>query len=78
MGKGTFGKVKLATHTITNQKVAVKILEKARIDTKADLVRVQRELLILRKVRHPNIIQLYEVEGVTYRRSWRVKPISTW
>lgn len=26
VGKGTFGKVKLATHTITGEKVAIKIL----------------------------------------------------
>lgn len=28
LGEGTFGKVKLATHILTGEKVAIKILEK--------------------------------------------------
>jgi len=31
LGQGTFGKVKIATHVLTNEKVAVKILEKDKI-----------------------------------------------
>lgn len=31
LGEGTFGKVKHAIHTITNEKVAIKILEKDKI-----------------------------------------------
>jgi MAP/microtubule affinity-regulating kinase len=31
IGKGTFGKVKLGIHHLTNEKVAVKILEKDKI-----------------------------------------------
>ncbi|CAE8617304.1 unnamed protein product, partial [Polarella glacialis] len=31
IGEGTFGKVKLGTHILTGEKVAVKILEKERI-----------------------------------------------
>jgi 5'-AMP-activated protein kinase catalytic alpha subunit len=61
IGKGTFGKVKLGMHTLTGEKVAVKILEKARIKEAADSERVSREIHILRKVRHPNIVQLYEI-----------------
>lgn len=61
IGQGTFGKVKLATHTSTNQPVAVKILEKNKICDVADVERVSRELHILKLIRHPNIIQLYEV-----------------
>jgi 5'-AMP-activated protein kinase catalytic alpha subunit len=41
--------------------VAVKILEKEKIKEQADLERVAREINILKKLRHPNIIQLYEV-----------------
>jgi 5'-AMP-activated protein kinase catalytic alpha subunit len=61
IGQGTFGKVKLGFHTLTNEKVAVKILEKDRIKDVADVERVAREIHILKLIRHPNIIQLYEV-----------------
>lgn len=61
IGEGTFGKVKLGRHTLTDEKVAVKILEKERIKDVSDVERVAREIHILKLIRHPNIIQLYEV-----------------
>ena len=39
----------------------MKILEKSRIKESADVRRVNREIKILKKARHGNIIQLYEV-----------------
>ena len=45
----------------TNEKVAIKILEKDRIVDVADVERVSREIHILKLIRHPNIIQLYEI-----------------
>jgi 5'-AMP-activated protein kinase catalytic alpha subunit len=56
LGKGTFGKVKMGTHTLTEEKVAIKILEKSRIKDKKDIERISREIKILKKVRHPNVI----------------------
>ena len=61
IGEGTFGKVKLGTHILTGDKIAVKILEKERITDVADVERVSREIHILKLIRHPNIIQLYEI-----------------
>ena len=61
LGQGTFGKVRLGTHTITNEPVAIKILEKEKIKDRADIERVTREINILKKTRHPHVIQLYEV-----------------
>ena len=55
--------MRIGTHTITGEKVAIKILEKDRIKDKSDVERVTREINILKKVRHPNVIQLYEVRG---------------
>jgi 5'-AMP-activated protein kinase, catalytic alpha subunit len=41
--------------------VAIKILEKDKIQDEGDKTRISREISILRKIRHPNIIQLYEI-----------------
>jgi serine/threonine protein kinase len=61
LGAGTFGRVKAGTHIPTGEPVAIKILEKAKIKEVADAQRVAREIKILKRVRHPNIVQLYEV-----------------
>lgn len=61
IGEGTFGKVRLATHTLTGEKVAVKILEKSKIADVSDVERVAREIHILKRIRHPHLIQLYEI-----------------
>jgi 5'-AMP-activated protein kinase, catalytic alpha subunit len=53
--------VKQGTHILTNEKVAIKILDKKIIEQENDGERVNREITILRKVRHPNIVQLFEV-----------------
>lgn len=60
LGKGTFGKVKVGTHILTGEKVAVKILEKEKIVDVSDVERVAREIHILKIVRHPHVVQLYE------------------
>lgn len=67
IGEGTFGKVKLATHTLTGEKVAIKILVKEKIIDVADVERVSREIHILKLIRHPSIIQLYEVKFILFR-----------
>ena len=49
IGKGTFGKVKLAIHKPTEEQVAIKILEKSKIKTKKDLERIEKEIKYLRE-----------------------------
>lgn len=66
LGKGSFGKVKEALHVMSGEKIAIKILEKSRIKKDDDLVRIRREINILSKVHHPNIIQLYEVNKSSF------------
>ena len=51
----------MATHAITNHKVAVKILNKAKIKQLGMEEKVQREINILHLCTHPHIIRLYEV-----------------
>lgn len=61
LGEGSFGKVKLAQHLTTGQKVALKIINKKTL-AKSDMQgRVEREISYLRLLRHPHIIKLYDV-----------------
>jgi 5'-AMP-activated protein kinase catalytic alpha subunit len=60
IGMGTFSKVTRAYHLITNQTVAVKILDKEKIEDEIDIERIIREIEILKNIHHPNIAQMYE------------------
>ena len=60
IGHGQFGKVKLAVHNKTKTKVAIKVIKKSGIDEGASKF-ILREIQIMKRLRHPNIIQLYEV-----------------
>ena len=61
IGEGTFGHVKLSINKQTNEKVAIKIMEKKKIFQHEDKERVEREIKILKSIRHPNIIHLFSV-----------------
>ena len=61
LGQGTFGKVKLGIHKPTNEKVAIKILEKSKIIEKDDEIRVKRELEMMPKFNHNNVILVTEI-----------------
>lgn len=61
IGKGTFGKVKLAVDNNIKEKVAVKILNKKQIESKNEMHLVQRELDILPKFNHVNVIKVNHI-----------------
>uniref|UniRef100_A0A8C7I9F3 non-specific serine/threonine protein kinase n=1 Tax=Oncorhynchus kisutch TaxID=8019 RepID=A0A8C7I9F3_ONCKI len=60
IGKGNFAVVKLATHIITKAKVAIKIVDKTQLDDE-NLKKIFREVQIMKMLRHPHIIRLYQV-----------------
>lgn len=60
LGQGAFGKVYRATCKVTGVERAIKALDKTTM-TKANAVRVQREIEILKQVDHPNIVKIVEV-----------------
>ena len=61
LGTGTFSIVKLGIHRITQKKVAIKILDKNKIESKDDLERIIREMQILTEMEHPNVIKVFKI-----------------
>ena len=61
IGKGTFSIVKLGEHKKTKEKVAIKIMQKNKILSKDDLIRIEREIEILKRLNHPNVIKIHKI-----------------
>ena len=66
LGRGEHGKVKLGRHVNTKQKVAIKIVQRyskrrrlGKLGNPED--KVKKEVAILKKARHPNVVSLLEV-----------------
>lgn len=60
LGRGHFAVVKLARHVFTGEKVAVKVIDKTKLDSLAT-GHLFQEVRCMKLVQHPNIVRLYEV-----------------
>ena len=60
IGQGTFATVRLATHIKTNEIVAIKIWDKEKMK-EIDKIKFNKEIKILKKMRHRNIVHFYNV-----------------
>ena len=61
IGNGAFGQVYLAIHKLTGKSVAIKMIELAQLKDEYSKKKVFQEVYILKKIRHHNIIRLFEV-----------------
>ncbi|XP_071742444.1 CBL-interacting protein kinase 2-like [Rutidosis leptorrhynchoides] len=61
LGQGTFAKVYYARNITTGQSVAIKVINKDKVSKGGLINQIKREISIMKLVRHPNILQLYEV-----------------
>jgi len=61
LGKGAYAVVKLVTNKITNEKFAMKVYEKEKLNSNSKKGCVFKEIQILKKLKHKNIVKLIEV-----------------
>ncbi|XP_037495424.1 CBL-interacting serine/threonine-protein kinase 3 isoform X1 [Jatropha curcas] len=63
IGEGTFAKVKFARNSETGEPVALKILDKEKVLKHKMAEQIKREVATMKLIKHPNVVQLYEVMG---------------
>ncbi|CAK8542167.1 unnamed protein product [Lathyrus sativus] len=61
LGQGTFAKVYHARNLITGVSVAIKVVDKEKILKVGMVDQIKREISAMKLVRHPNVVELYEV-----------------
>uniref|UniRef100_A0A0K0F7D1 SNF-related serine/threonine-protein kinase n=1 Tax=Strongyloides venezuelensis TaxID=75913 RepID=A0A0K0F7D1_STRVS len=60
IGKGHFAVVRLAKHVFTGERVAIKVIDKTKLDH-ISTNHIMQEVRCMKLVQHPNIVRLYEV-----------------
>ncbi|XP_062166077.1 CBL-interacting protein kinase 2-like [Alnus glutinosa] len=61
LGQGTFAKVYYARNLKTGMGVAIKVIDKEKILKVGMIEQIKREISVMRLVRHPHVVELYEV-----------------
>jgi mitogen-activated protein kinase 1/3 len=60
LGTGSYGSVCMATQKSTGKKVAIKKMENI-FEDEVDCKRILREITLLRKLKHPMVVELIEI-----------------
>ncbi|CAL5060938.1 unnamed protein product [Urochloa decumbens] len=63
IGEGTFAKVRIAKNMETGEHVAIKIIDKAKVQKHKLVEQIRREICTMKLIQHPNVVRLYEVMG---------------
>jgi serine/threonine protein kinase len=61
IGRGAYGSVRDGIHKPTGHKVAIKVYEKYKLIDPQRKRCLQKEIKVLSKLSHPNIVKLFEV-----------------
>jgi len=57
LGQGTFGTVKVGTHVLTGQRVAIKIIPSGKMEQN----KLEQEIRLQRRLSHQHVVQIHEV-----------------
>lgn len=60
LGTGSYGQVASAVHKPTGKKVAIKKMDNI-FDDEVDCKRILREITLLRRLRHPYVVELFDI-----------------
>ena len=63
IGKGNFGKVLLGISKKTGEKVAIKIIDKLKMNKFYNSDQVKREISVIQQMEHLNIVKIYKIEN---------------
>ena len=63
IGKGNFGKVLLGLSKKTGDKVAIKIIDKLKMNKFYNSEQVKREINVIKEMDHLNIVKIYKIEN---------------
>ncbi|CAM0884204.1 unnamed protein product [Alopecurus aequalis] len=61
LGRGNFGRVHVARDLRTGRSVAVKVVAKDKVVRAGMVEQIKREIAVMKRVSHPNIVELHEV-----------------
>jgi serine/threonine protein kinase len=79
LGEGAFGKVKYAVNTETNEAVAIKILDKDKIQARNMGAQIKKEISIMKMINHHHVVSVKDVFATSAKifsfgicRRWRI------
>ncbi|KAM0896031.1 hypothetical protein ACQ4PT_023419 [Festuca glaucescens] len=67
LGRGSFAKVYKAHDVSTGEAVAIKVFDKEAVRRSGTMEQVKREVDVMRRIRHPNVVRLHEVMATRSR-----------
>ena len=66
--------MRIGIHHFSRRRVAIKVVDKARLTDPAEAKRMQREIRVMRHLTHPCVIKLFEVRST----KWKIWIVFLW